>query len=228
MGVTSRQRGTRRAGFSFVELMIVMVALTLLTALLLPVFSRSVEASRRTRCFANLRQLGISLTLYAQDYNGHAPLRSHGDPATNPTTATWRDDLFPYVKSGAIYQCGSNPAHNTVVSKVETTDLFASYACNYSSSGLGIFGNFDGSASARLPLLEHPSKTIAIAESTSPLPDLNLDDSKMIGRLFAGHNGMTNYLFADGHMKPLRPLDTYYNGGKVRNMWHRDLSPFSM
>jgi len=53
-----------------------------------------------------------------------------------------------------------------------------------------------------------------------------MDDIALFGKLYAAHSGFTNYFFADGHARPLRPLQTYYANGQIRNMWQRDHSEF--
>jgi prepilin-type N-terminal cleavage/methylation domain-containing protein/prepilin-type processing-associated H-X9-DG protein len=60
-------------GFTIVELMVVIAALAILAAILLPLLTRARELSYRTRCAANLRQLGTAFTLYSQDWAGYWP-----------------------------------------------------------------------------------------------------------------------------------------------------------
>lgn len=58
----------RRAGFSFVELLVVLAIVGLLIALLLPSINRAKEQANRTRCLNNIRQIGMSVLVYAHDH----------------------------------------------------------------------------------------------------------------------------------------------------------------
>ena len=58
-------------------------------------------------------------------------------------------------------------------------------------------------------------------------PDFNIDEPIRFGptakRFWAGHTGVSRYLFVDGHVKSLHPLaTTQVNGDKVGNFWYRD------
>jgi prepilin-type N-terminal cleavage/methylation domain-containing protein/prepilin-type processing-associated H-X9-DG protein len=66
---TVRERGPRRA-FTLIELLVVIAVISTLMAILLPNLSRARARARTTRCAANLRTLGLALTLYLDEYNG--------------------------------------------------------------------------------------------------------------------------------------------------------------
>ena len=223
-----------RRGFTLQELLVVIAIIAILAALLFPIFSRSRENARRAACQSNLKQIGLAITQYVQDYDGVNPPRYGGGTGetADANPLNWRVLMFPYVKSAQVFQCPSNPesgvsATNLTLAPAGTPDMHVSYACNYDSSKLGVFSDSNGDDATRDSTIDTPSETIMVAETTSTRPDIDMNDEALWSKLYAGHLGFTNYLFVDGHVKSLRPLQTYYAGDGVRNMWHRDHSLFS-
>jgi prepilin-type N-terminal cleavage/methylation domain-containing protein/prepilin-type processing-associated H-X9-DG protein len=62
---------TRAQGFTLIELLVVIAIIAILAALLLPVLQRAKGSALSTACKNNLRQLGIALTLYVNEYNAY-------------------------------------------------------------------------------------------------------------------------------------------------------------
>lgn len=120
---------SRRAGFTLIELLIVIAIIAILAAILFPVFVRARENARRTSCQSNLKQQGLGILQYAQDYDelmvpawsdGNCPAgtgwgaTNSGNCVSTTTPAVgnfkWMDLLQPYVKSTQIFDCPSAPA----------------------------------------------------------------------------------------------------------------------
>lgn len=229
-GAKSSRARSRRAAFTLMEILVVLAIIMLLAAMLFPVFSRSRESARRATCQSNLKQIGLSVLQYAEDYDSKTPPRYTGTGAADRNPNNWRVLIYPYVKSIEIFRCPSNPENETSATDApaDGIDISASYAVNYNSgTGLGVFGNNDGRDIVHDAMVTFPSETISVAETTSTRPDIDMDDIALFGELYAGHIGVSNYLFFDGHVKALKPLQTYYTGSGIKNMWHRDHSEFA-
>jgi prepilin-type N-terminal cleavage/methylation domain-containing protein/prepilin-type processing-associated H-X9-DG protein len=105
----------RRPAFTLIELLVVIALIGLLAALLFPAYSAARERSRQARCFSNLRQLGIAVMMYAQDYEETYPRdvsrcdlvpASHSCSQWNPKRRLeWQ--LDPYIKSTDLFSCPS-------------------------------------------------------------------------------------------------------------------------
>src|SRR5476651_819462 len=64
-----------RHGFTLIELLVVIAIIAILAAILFPVFARAREQARRTSCLSNMKQIGLALFMYAQDYDETLPER---------------------------------------------------------------------------------------------------------------------------------------------------------
>jgi type II secretory pathway pseudopilin PulG len=69
-----------------VELLVVIAIVGVLAALLLPALASARESSRRSSCLANLRQTGIAIHIYADDYGGRIPYGPKAPPFTSPAS----------------------------------------------------------------------------------------------------------------------------------------------
>ncbi|RMD76321.1 MAG: DUF1559 domain-containing protein, partial [Lentisphaerae bacterium] len=65
-----RKESLNKPRFTLIELLIVVTIITILAALLLPALSRARAMARQVKCSSHLKQLGVALALYADDYEG--------------------------------------------------------------------------------------------------------------------------------------------------------------
>ena len=71
-----------RKAFTLIELLVVIAIIGILAAILFPVFARARENARRTSCLSNLKQIGLGIMQYTQDYDERYPLSMWESPAT--------------------------------------------------------------------------------------------------------------------------------------------------
>lgn len=99
-------------GFTLVELLTVIGIIALLTAILFPVFARVRENARRTACQNNLRNVGMAMAQYIQDYDDGMLSGGYYNAEPSPTGWGvgwwyWYDLIQPYVKNTQILRCPS-------------------------------------------------------------------------------------------------------------------------
>src|SRR5690606_27594702 len=100
---------TRKTGFTLIELLVVIAIISILAAILFPVFARARENARRTSCMNNLKQIGLGIFMYSQDYDEKLPRAVLADEgvASENNPYGWADALQPYLKSTQLFQCPS-------------------------------------------------------------------------------------------------------------------------
>src|SRR5689334_5202516 len=79
--MTSSQCNRRQAakpGFTLIELLVVIAIIAILAAILFPVFARARENARRASCQSNLKQIGLGIMMYTQDYDETFPRSAIG------------------------------------------------------------------------------------------------------------------------------------------------------
>src|SRR5262245_26336899 len=110
-------RQTRR-GFTLIELLVVIAIIAILASMLLPALARAKEAAKRIACVNNSRNLGLSLTLYADDNNGSYTPRKGGD-------SRWTSLLHEGYRDIKILRCLSDGPDPATFGKGETNQYNA-------------------------------------------------------------------------------------------------------
>jgi prepilin-type N-terminal cleavage/methylation domain-containing protein len=106
------RRGFYLRGFTLIELLVVIAIIAILASILFPVFARARENARRASCQSNLKQIGLGIMQYSQDYDEKYVPRDAGWTDAEQRCNSWPLLIQPYVKSVQLFACPSN-TYNT-------------------------------------------------------------------------------------------------------------------
>ncbi len=241
-----------RSGFTLIELLVVIAIIAILAAILFPAFARARENARKASCQSNLKQIGLGILQYTQDYDETFPnVVSNSDPFHG-----WVQLVNPYIKSYQLFQCPSEATSgstNIVHAYYPDKSVSMSQAnhTDYGYNGLAGDPPGNGLIGSKIAQMQQPSTGILVndqnptlngpgandvmgmqryAETTTFMngvgngaycyglipastPTGDCGDRVTIDRAPNGaarrHLDGANYLFADGHVKSLRPTQIY-------------------
>lgn len=182
--INSPRVSGRNKAFTLIELLVVIAIIALLAAILFPVFARARENARRSSCQSNMKQIGLGMLQYVQDYDENLPSPVYGSTSTTPVQQAyyrWQDAIFPYVKNEQIFRCPSDInragsrafVYNALpVASKPSNRGNGSYALNalYRNNGTrhGPVSNLDAVGvftPRRMSIVQVPSQTVWVVES---------------------------------------------------------------
>jgi prepilin-type N-terminal cleavage/methylation domain-containing protein/prepilin-type processing-associated H-X9-DG protein len=225
---STRLHEQHRRAFTLIELLVVIAIIAILAAILFPVFARARESARRASCLSNLKQIGLGMIMYTEDYDEHVPpidINAAADTnANNPYG--WADAIQPYLKSTQIFQCPSeqwgtkyngDPSH---------------YGSGYTDYWMNIMlskPSYQGSGGVSIAEIDYPSQMVFLADgggtwangpsyyssaryssngvskSSAPIGYCNATSAPHLAVIMDDgakrHLDGTNFAFADGHAK---------------------------
>jgi prepilin-type N-terminal cleavage/methylation domain-containing protein/prepilin-type processing-associated H-X9-DG protein len=205
----SRQRCR---GFTLIELLVVIAIIAILAAILFPVFGRARAAARKTKCASNLKQQGLALDMYSQDYDGLLPCYA---PTYRNWTYQWTmggqwmgylaklvETTRPYVKNYGLYYCDddvhratASPAGNGFGGDARAAEGAISYAfCTQWNTDPSSANGYD-------PVCPDPTSPMDIVRDNVSEQCLLTDNGVTDSPQKPPHNQGSNILFLDGHVK---------------------------
>lgn len=209
-----------RRAFTLIELMVVIAIIAILAALLMPALSGAKARGNSVKCLNNIRQLGIALTLYAGDNDGHYPARREREDA-------WPVALLGYYKDVNVLHCPQDrsPHVPSSVPAPIRADMVRSFVINgfndwfesnLSSNDYRKFKLWLWPAGMRDTAIPQPSDTIVFGEKRTGSRHVHMDFSQgTLGndveqidqsrhQVSGSSGGGANFAFADGSARLLK------------------------
>ncbi|MDW8322433.1 MAG: DUF1559 domain-containing protein [Armatimonadota bacterium] len=99
----------KSTAFTLIELLVVIAIIAILAAILFPVFAQARERARAASCISNMKQLGLAVRMYNQDYDEtySGAYIYHGAWGDCNVCMWYPSLLMPYIKNSQLKNCPS-------------------------------------------------------------------------------------------------------------------------
>ncbi|BCM92387.1 hypothetical protein IAD21_04266 [Abditibacteriota bacterium] len=215
-----------KRAFTLVELLVVIAIIAILAAMIFPTFARARENARRASCQSNLRQIGLGLIQYSQDYdeilvpdwfvtNPNQGLSTQSSSVAN-ARYKWTDAIYPYVKSEQIFICPSATGDAATrwryygnLAPAEEESTFGAYI---------IMHGYGPNQSDKTPPVSHPLSNDLVSLAQAQVPSTTawvldgdghfycqIDTTRnVVSNVLDRHLDTIGILFLDGHVKSIK------------------------
>ncbi len=219
--------GRRRAGFTLIEIIVVIGILAVLGVLLFPAVRRVIATSQATKCASNLRQIGVGFSLFAAEHSNTLPAKTSSTPASNSTfafggkagAASPYDILLPtgrpineYVltmKEGDempdsafdVFHCPADEGASEWTG--DEASMFDYAGTSYVWNSRSPNPDFTTLLGKPMDQIRYPTRTVLAGDFT--IRNYRNDEERGINWHGLAENGapLANYLFVDGHVELL-------------------------
>ncbi|HEX8464612.1 MAG TPA: DUF1559 domain-containing protein [Abditibacterium sp.] len=211
----NHSKSLKHSAFTLIELLVVIAIVAILASILFPVFGRARENARRASCQSNLKQIGLALQMYVQDFDGRVPICvDNSTPTPTDDSGYWWVTLFKYTKNDQVFQCPSwqTTTLPTGLFPYETPPNPAKPFTHFGISGTYVWNEtMDGSPEMRLTGTSSdgtsygPAEVVAVSEGFNGSHVWKPEHVAPLGnpeqRLRSFHFEGYNVAYADGHVK---------------------------
>jgi len=227
--MTSPLRKRAHPAFTLIELLVVIAIIAVLAALLLPALSRAKAAGLCAACKSNLRQIGISLSLYTSEFQKY-PMWFTGN-------RTWDTTLLPFASNNRnVFLCPANKLAPPWTNNISVPEPNPSYDYNmagtarYNTANRTLLGLDGGSTYLAENRVKVPSDMIAASDVTSKgiTGDRDADDmplNVLAEITVPRHNGGANAVFCDVHVEYGKKTAWLRKTEGARQRWNFDHQP---
>lgn len=194
-----KAKASLKNAFTLIELLVVIAIIGILASMLLPALKKARDKSKQILCVSNMKQIGLGIGLYVNDFNSSLPVsypcNSNGSPRT------WIRYMFeqeylkaPKASYNSIAICPSRKLED-----IRSDSYYSTYALNSNCASGTVSDKYyhchrvgDGFESKIFNLLEANLGQYSLQTDTIDLfPERHAWD----------HNNGANFLFIDAHVE---------------------------